>query len=1726
MNQNLLSRVLEFLGRKMWSRRWQRAVTCLAAVAVFGVTYALVLPAITMTNVYPRLSAEELSAWSGEELTVKVTAEADGEGTEKIFVLKAKGEGADLSASYAFNEEGICVITDEEGKEIELHRSIRESEKDVVDYWFTLEAGTKTVFTLDLIDEEDEGRFAELVEAVKQNENKEEEAETASASNAGKSGAAAAKSGSGRSGATASNAGKSTASNADVAEANAAAKTSEEKIVVEKDDDGFEQILDGAIVNDLEVEEDEDAGQTEITATLKLSAGIGSELEDAVKDAEKNADKRGDAELVFSWKNVAASGAAAAELVWEGEGAHIAVFHDADANIPAGAYLSVREIGQDSEDYRHYYDQASFAVADPADANSMKAVRYARFFDITILDSEDNEVEPESPVKVVITYDDEIPTAREGGLNVVHFRENEEADVYNDSDLEGGADKKAVSFTTDSFSVYALVSTETLKGDVKTESGETYEVTVAYGPDAELPDGAELNVREIPENSDIYQKYYAQAEAALTELADETVKVKYSRLFDISFSLNGEEIEPKGQTQVSIVLKDAPAPAENQEVNAVHFANEKVEVLETAEKGAEDLADGIHFRTDSFSVYGVLVLERTEETVSVTGVVPVQKKHSGTFKRLAGNITISISERIAAQDKISIEAPDYKVFLNGGTDPIAEGSLADKLVYSTETNVQVGGEYPVDATPVAFFKSVENGESYTLLPCAENGTELTGGTLLYTGTIEEVKEVKIGVTTIRTTRLMPMAAGGQSNLTTYDYMSAVDEYVKTVWGVPGDTIELKDITSSNEFYYEVNPNTTQTERRSAATLNSCTLVTIVDDGSGNYSLQPVDAEGNPVANAKVYMVYDRLYQFNVIANDVVLEHSEDDGNAWLWNGDGYAEYESTEYYFNRDHMVYKPFPVTLNKKTINYPGVGQKTLRVIGRVGDQFSALDLGYERILYAGLDAVNGVPQNTEIEWYALDADKINGTPAYVSPGGQTGTLEDYEWKGAGNNVNDTTHTSDVDYLSGETGPFINSTTVNNWYYTTHFEGGQNQWQKQYWDVTRHPSDGGNTGQRGVTPYLISNYLILNSYNDKVYFFEIVEDANGTPILQVKHANGNTYTLSGKETTRTFDRDNTANGTFTTTIYGKEGEGIGLYTTREALLFPNLPVKSGSVRNPNHVQLRMPSTVEFYDDNGICYTGEFQLVKGHLHGEWWPISYESNPDKKMPLFRNSAGTNVYDLDVEPENAQEAKSASVNKSVTVSLDRKFNPKNIKVTVTYFFKGTLTGSDGSTRTYTQENPYQYTVFLDRNMLREAYYACPNQGGYDVILNLAEAMKRVIENKDDVTLMKLWDDYSNKYQFRPSSVTYTIERSRDGQTNWEEFPNNKVVIDGGSTDAAWIQVTGLEQWQDKDGVWHPHHYRVKSETYTTPTGMPSDIQYTPTYDGLSVTNSLQLPTETVSGKKVWKDADGDPLEEGIPDTLTIGLYQLRQGETAPTEADPGRFYDTREAKATGDWEFEFKDLPKYYEENGELKAYDYEVAEYNDGDLLDDFAASFSTNETTGAVTITNKYTPKVNFKKVCDVNPDNTKLEGAVFDIYTKDGDTRKILYQQAISNSDGMICTSDLAAIIERKLDEGVEYFMEEKRAPRGYAMVAGEIKIVRNGSTVTVTYPEYEGVSKVIQYSLNGRQTGTIEVQIENSMGVALPHTGGPGTLMYTLSGLMILIASAVMYGFRRRHEERRSA
>jgi LPXTG-motif cell wall-anchored protein len=72
-------------------------------------------------------------------------------------------------------------------------------------------------------------------------------------------------------------------------------------------------------------------------------------------------------------------------------------------------------------------------------------------------------------------------------------------------------------------------------------------------------------------------------------------------------------------------------------------------------------------------------------------------------------------------------------------------------------------------------------------------------------------------------------------------------------------------------------------------------------------------------------------------------------------------------------------------------------------------------------------------------------------------------------------------------------------------------------------------------------------------------------------------------------------------------------------------------------------------------------------------------------------------------------------------------------------------------------------------------------------------------------------------------------------------------------------------------------------------------------------------------------------------------------------------------------------------------------------------------------------------------------------------------------------------------------------------------------------ITYDE----STTLSSSGNGitydEETGVYKLLVTNSAGEELPHTGGTGTLPYTLGGIAMILASAAMYGFRMRRKRK---
>ena len=106
-----------------------------------------------------------------------------------------------------------------------------------------------------------------------------------------------------------------------------------------------------------------------------------------------------------------------------------------------------------------------------------------------------------------------------------------------------------------------------------------YTVTVSYTDDAQIPDNAELAVREIEKGSDEYASYLERAKGAV----DETKSVNEARFFDITILADGQKVEPQAPVNVQITFAGIEQ-TNTDDTQLLHYKDDKeVEVMDKAE---------------------------------------------------------------------------------------------------------------------------------------------------------------------------------------------------------------------------------------------------------------------------------------------------------------------------------------------------------------------------------------------------------------------------------------------------------------------------------------------------------------------------------------------------------------------------------------------------------------------------------------------------------------------------------------------------------------------------------------------------------------------------------------------------------------------------------------------------------------------------------------------------------------------------------------------------------------------------------------------------------------------------------------------------------------------------------------------------------------------------------------------------------------------------------------
>ena len=380
-----------------------------------------------------------------------------------------------------------------------------------------------------------------------------------------------------------------------------------------------------------------------------------------------------------------------------------------EAKLPEGVQLQVKEITKESdpEAYEMYYEKALGEMQDKYDENT--ALSFARFYDIAFV-YEGVEIEPSGKVNVRIEYKKALEVQKDANVDTIHFDKNDEEkpeviDSEIDAEKKRKADTKtvdAVEFESDKFSVYGIVGTETITVPFVASDGKTYEVTIAYGPEAGIPAGAELIVSELSEDGEEYQDYLEQTADAVGTAAD---ALNYLKILDISI-MNGEEkvvIQAPVDVQIKLLDKDNTEET-GEKTKVVHFGESETDVIDPELNGIT-----VNFEATGFSYYAVTTYGATSDLDGKSYAI-VQANTQATEDQSIGNNTVY------AGRALTTSASNQNTRLAGATVTVETHESGVNLVSSGTTQI-VEWEFESAGGANTYYIKAPNGQYLTL-----NGT--------------------------------------------------------------------------------------------------------------------------------------------------------------------------------------------------------------------------------------------------------------------------------------------------------------------------------------------------------------------------------------------------------------------------------------------------------------------------------------------------------------------------------------------------------------------------------------------------------------------------------------------------------------------------------------------------------------------------------------------------------------------------------------------------------------------------------------------------------------------------------------------------------------------------------------------------------------------------------------------------------------------------------------------
>ncbi len=534
-------------------------------------------------------------------------------------------------------------------------------------------------------------------------------------------------------------------------------------------------------------------------------------------------------------------------------------------------------------------------------------------------------------------------------------------------------------------------------------------------------------------------------------------------------------------------------------------------------------------------------------------------------------------------------------------------------------------------------------------------------------------------------------------------------------------------------------------------------------------------------------------------------------------------------------------------------------------------------------------------------------------------------------------------------------------------------------------------------------------------------------------------------------------------------------------------------------NVNVQLSSEFSFWDDDNECPGLASSIAynrnwKQSYYGSYWSPGFSpAGMDFRLGT-KDDTDSNVTAIEIikyiVDENGHTI-ALSDDESLTYSFGI-YNNKNGDVTAPAAWSGATT----------EEVDYNgYTKLTDR----ELTVGASGMGvAYDYSVDSG-----LVYVKEAAPAETITDADGNELSYQGTYIETEYVWRNDGGTTHSNVNQNDLLT-------AVPDVLGEYYYLDENG-------NTVSTYYNEETG--EDEPLFSTFLEFYVYNVYAPDTTEISVFKEWENADGTT---DAPEGASVVFTLLADGEstdynvtldgtadTEPTGSGAAGYESTA-------WTAKFINLPITDPSGAEIV---YTVAETRG---YPGYKASPNGPVGNGGTITNSQLSAVIKLLKIGDGDT-SIKLDGVEFELYSVwngAGASDNVKAKDVGGQEVGTITTSGggLAAIGE--LLPGTYYLVETKTMD-GYNILAEPVEIYIRladgdpGYTVSYNQTGYSASSGAGNISPD--TDGAYLITVSNPSGAELPMTGGPGTLIYTLGGMLIM-AAALMYGFGNKRAERR--